>query len=164
MTPPPQRPLHVLTIQPKEILMKSVTSQGDADNIVKKRKFPISLFPKGNPDLSVDLFTHINAGEALRLGWSRAAQRGKGKGGGSRELHGWVIVRAEEAESKGGTVKHTPDRDNRHHISIYPPANKVNEMAFRYDLADMSRWCPHPGSSFRTMITEAASKDPGFIG
>ena len=80
MTAPHQRPLHVLNIQPKEILMKSVTSQGDAENIIEKKKFPISLFPKGNPDMSVDLFTHITAGEAIRLGWSRAAQRGKGKG------------------------------------------------------------------------------------
>ena len=159
MTAPHQRPLHVLTIQPKEILMKSVTSQGEADSIVKRKKFPISLFPKGNPDLSVDLFTHITAGEAIRLGWSRAAQRGKGKGGRSRELHGWAIVRAEEARSKGGTVKHSPVRLNRHHTSICPPVNKADELKLRYDLADLSKWCPHPGTSFRTMITEAASKD-----
>ena len=162
MTVPHERPLHVLTIQPKEILLKSVTSQSEADDIIKKEKFPISLFPKGNPDLSVDLFTHINAGEAIRLGWSRAAQRGKGKGGRSRELHGWVIARAEEAESKGGIVKHTPVRVSRHHTSIYPPPNKADELTLRYHLADISKWCPHPGPSFRTMITEAASKGPGL--
>ena len=160
MTAPHQRPLHTLTIQPKEILLKSVTSQGDAEDIIKKKRFPVSLFPRGNPDLSVDLFTHITVGEAIRLGWSRAAQRGGGKGGRSRELHGWVIVRAEEAESKGGTVKHSPDQANRHHTSIYPPANRADELTLRFDLANISRWCPHPGPSFRTMITEAASKGP----
>ena len=161
MTAPHQRPLHTLTIQPKEILLKSVTSQGDAEDIIKKKRFPVSLFPRGNPDLSVDLFTHITAGEAIRLGWSRAAQRGKGKGGRSRELYGWVIVRAEEAESKDGTVTHSPEQGNHHHTSIFPPSNRTDELTLRYDLAEMSRWCPHPGRSFRTMITEAGPEDFG---
>ena len=143
--------LLILDLQNKNILMRSVTSEGELDDIVRKQRVPINCFPK-EPKTSVDLFTHITAGEAIQLGWGRAVRRGKGKGGRSRSLHGWLVLRVEDAQAKGAYVEHTPQKDNRHHVSIHTPDNVAEAAKHRHNMADKSNWCEHPGPSFRAMI------------
>lgn len=145
-----QKPL----LHSSEILMRSVTSQSDLEGFKKKGKFPVSLFRPDDPDLSVDLFTNISMGEAVRLGWGRAAKRGKDKHGKSRKLHGWALCLVMDAEWFSGIAKLTPTDDNRHHVSVYKPTNSAQIASHRHHLAEKSKWCPHPRLSFRQKVVE----------
>ena len=145
------RPLHVLNLTNPEILLRSITSIRERDQL-RGGKTPISTF-SNKPQESVDLFTHISVGEALRLGWSRAVARGTEKGR-NRRLHGWLALTVGDARGKGGTAQHTPEGNNRHHVDINAPANSADFAKHRYHLAQSSIWCEHPGDSFRVYIAE----------
>ncbi len=150
MTVQSNRDLHILSLQNEEILMRSITSTADRRDIVDKKKIPIHSFST-KPEESVDLFTYITPGEAMRLGWSRAVQRGK-EGDQSRSLHGWLVLKVEDGKKEGGSVKHTPEQTNRHHVSICAPPNSTDFAKHRHNLAERSAWCEHPGPSFRAHV------------
>ena len=143
-----------LSLDPSEILMRSVTSQSDLNEFRNKKKFPVNLFTPYNPDLSVDLFTHISVGEAVRLGWGRAAKRVKDRHGNSRKLHGWALFLVKDTERFGGAAKLTQANDNRHHVSVYKPTTDAQFAKHRHHIAEIAKWCPHPGPSFRQKICE----------
>ena len=145
------RPLHVLNLTNPEILLRSITSIREHDKI-RNGKTPISTF-SAKPQESVDLFTHIDFGEAIRLGWGRAVARGKEKGR-SRQLHGWLALTVEDAQGKGGTAQHTPQKYNRHHVDINAPINSADFAKHRHHLAASSTWCEHPRDSFRVYILD----------
>ena len=149
---------HVLSLRDEEILLRSITSNKDRDDIVRKKKVPINAF-SNKPEESVDLFTHITVGEAIRLGWGRAVARGKEKGQ-SRSLHGWLILSVTDGKELGSNVRHSPIKGNRHHVSIDAPASDADFAKHRHNLADISAWCEHPGTSFRRLVLERfASRD-----
>ena len=142
----------VLSLRDEEILLRSITSIRDRNRIVPKGKVPINVFST-KPEESVDLFTHITVGEAIRLGWGRALARGKERGQ-SRSLHGWAALRVEDGKWAGGNVRHSPVNGNRHHVSIDAPASDAGFAKHRHHLADKSIWCEHPGPSFRGLVLE----------
>ena len=151
-------PLYILNLKSTNILMRSITSESELKDILRPGKVPINCFPVNESELSVDLFNHISAGEAIRLGWGRAVRRGKGRGGRSRCMHGWLVFTAQDATASGGAVHHTPYATvgNRHHVSIDVPSSHAAQATLRHSLAKAAKpnWCPHPGDKFRVAIAE----------
>lgn len=149
-------PLYILNLNNTDILMRSMTSENEQKDILHRTRVPINCFPIDRPELSVDLFKYITAGEAIRLGWGRAVRRGKGRRGRSRCLYGWLVFRVQDAEAEGGVVHHTPyiSADNRHHVSIDIPTDDAEVALFQHNLAQLakSNWCEHPGEKFRTAV------------
>ena len=60
-------PLYILNLNNTDILMRSMTSENEQKDILHRTRVPINCFPIDRPELSVDLFKYITAGEAIRL-------------------------------------------------------------------------------------------------
>lgn len=130
-------------IAPDEELGHSVFYTQDAKR-ARRGRTPKSVFliQEGKTKISVDRLTGASEDEAVSLAEARAAARG-------RKFHGWAVVTAENAATRGRRIEATPQLDNPYHADIILPdavtENRKKQMRHAQQLADASIWRERPG-------------------